>query len=368
MKTSSALLLPGLSEEAILRWMVLILSFLIGGVAGICAVVIAQLLMNLSKRFGHNDTSRFGGVVVVAFFFLSQMWFVGTTGLIEMSSQSMAMMAAGMALFAYGVYQEIFGAFPLKVSFIVLVVFFSSLLAMNEGLVLQATSFAWVDSLLAGNLMLAIVCTLLMLAYSVFAFNTANGANGLVPVVSIFIVIGLAQTGLGALGSMLSLVAVGCVIFMLFNVTVGRIYIGSGGTYFLGGVLGLAFVHVLNLQQVDVWYLLCLFFYPNANLLFSLVRRLSAGKAFFGDDNGHLHNLLYRRLGQYALLKKHANTLSGLMIGVVFTGLPLALANTQVEYNWLVVYAVMWALYAVSWGMLADRKTKEVEFLSVSSQ
>lgn len=368
MKTSSALLLPGLSEEAILRWMVLILSFLIGGVAGIFAVVIAQFLMNLSKKFGRNDTSRFGGVVVVAFFFLSQMWFVGTAGLFEMSSQAMAMMAAGMVLFAYGVCQEIFGAFPLKVSFIVLVVFFAGLLATNDGLVLQATNVEWFDRLLAEHAMLAIVCTVLMLAYSVFAFNTANGANGLVPVVSIFSVIGLAQIGLGGLGSMLSLVAVGCVIFMLFNITIGRIYIGSGGTYFLGGVLGLAFVHVLNLQQVDIWYLLCLFFYPNANLLFSLVRRLSAGKAFFGDDNGHLHNLLYRRLSQYALVKKRANTLAGIMVGVVFTGLPLALANTQGHYNWLLVYALLWALYAVAWGMLADRKTKEVDFLRAASQ
>ncbi len=368
MKTSSALLLPGLSEEAILRWMVLILSFLIGGVAGVCAVVIAQLLMNLSKKFGRNDTSRFGGVVVVAFFFLSQMWFVGSTGLFDMSPQAIAMMAAGMVLFAYGVYQEVLGAFPLKVSFIVLVVFFTSLVSMNEGLVLQATSVGWFDALLAENTMLAIVCTVLMLVYSVFAFNTANGANGLIPVVSIFSVIGLAQIGLGGLGSMLSLVAVGCVIFMLFNITIGRIYIGSGGTYFLGGVLGLAFVHVLNLQQVDVWYLLCLFFYPNVNLLFSLVRRLSAGKAFFGDDNGHLHNLLYRRLGQYTLLKKQANTLSGLVVGAVFAGLPLALANTQVEYNWLVVYAFLWVLYVASWVVLVDRKTKEIDFLSATSQ
>lgn len=368
MKTSSALLLPGLSEEAILRWMVLILAFLIGGVAGVCAVIIAQFLMNLSKKFGRSDTSRFGGVVVVAFFFLSQMWFVGTAGLFEMSTQSRAILAASMVLFGYGVYQEIFGVLPLKLTFGLFVVFFSGLLFLNNDLILQATGFAWFDKLLAGNVTFAIVCTVLMLAYSVFAFNTANGANGLVPVVSIFSVVGLAQIGLGDLGSMLSLVAVGCVIFMLFNITVGRIFIGSGGTYFLGGVLGLAFVHVLNLQQVDVWYLLCLFFYPNANLLFSLLRRVSTGKAFFGDDNGHLHNLFYRRLYRSAILKDYANTLSGLVLGSVFSGIPLVLANSHISWNWFAVYSFLWVLYVVVWSLLVDRRTTEVELLGTVSK
>ena len=67
MKTSFSLLLSGHSEVVTLRCIALILSFLIGGVMGICAVAIALLLMDLSKKFVSNDIFLFGGIVVVVF-------------------------------------------------------------------------------------------------------------------------------------------------------------------------------------------------------------------------------------------------------------------------------------------------------------
>lgn len=368
MKSSSALLLPGLSEEAILRWMVLILSFLIGGFAGVCAVVVAQLLMNFSKKYGRGDTSRFGGIVVVSFFFLSQLWFVGTVGLYEMTPETRAITAAGMLLFLFGVYQEIFGAIALKTVFLVLVLFFSGLLYMNPTLVLHSTGLSWMDAVLASSTLVEFVCTVLMLAYSVFAFNTANGANGLIPLLTIVGVAGLAHSGMGGLGSMLSLVAVGCVIFMLFNVTIGRIYIGAGGTYFLGALIGLAFVNSLNNHQMDFWHLLCLFFYPNANLLFSLVRRLSKGKSFFGDDNSHLHNLLYRKLSTIQIVRNQASTLAGVCIVAVFCGLPLMVGNTEIQVEWLWVYIALWLMYILFWLALASSEIKNDAFVMAGKE
>lgn len=362
MKQTTALLLPGLSEEAILRWMVLFLSFLIGGVAGLCAVIIAQTLMGFSKKFGRGDTSRFGGAVIVSFFCLSHLWMVGQVGLITLSVTSQAMIALGLSAYCYGLFQEMFGRQSLKLAFIILVVLFSALLPLYPNLILEHTGFAIIDGIFSIHSIVPFVCTVMILAYSVFAFDTANGANGLVSLLSVFGIVGLIQSGftnIDGLSSVLSLVAVGCVIFLLFNMTIGRVFIGVGGTYFLGVVLGIAFIGLINFQRIDPAYVLCLFFYPNANLLFSVVRRILAGRAVFGGDNGHLHNLLYRRLAGVAWLKNLANTIAGVLIAFVFAGLPVLLANIFTDVNWWLIYAVQWLVYSGCWVMLRDSATEE---------
>jgi hypothetical protein len=122
------------------------------------------------------------------------------------------------------------------------------------------------------------------------------------------------------------------------------------------------FIYALGKESVEPAYLLCLFFYPNANLLYSLVRRTLKRKAFFGDDNGHLHNLLYRRLSSIQWVQRYANTLTGLLTALVFAGAPMLLAKFNVPVNWWVCYAILWVIYIVACALLADNKTRELMF------
>jgi len=296
----------------------------------------------------------------VSFFFLSQLWLHGVSGLIQMSTPLAIVTAASLIIFVFGVAQEVFGFLSLTKIFGLLFAYFAAAI----GLAIQGGAEVLYLGLHAQMMPMwaAYVCSVLMLVYPVFAFNTANGSDGLVPSLCIFTIMGLLPLNLGAISYLLSLVAIGCVIFMMFNITVGRIYIGSGGTYFLGTLLGFTFLYAQTLPNVDVAYVLCLFFYPNANLLYSLIRRRLKGKALFGDDNGHLHNLIYRRLSSIPLFGRQSNTLTGLSVAFTFACLPMLLGRSELAVNWWVVYGVMWLGYVFLYRLFNITDLRELHF------
>jgi len=198
-----------------------------------------------------------------------------------------------------------------------------------------------------------IAFTLFGVVFYVNAFNTADGANGLISGISMFAVAGILQLGIGEQGGLLLMLGIGCLIFWLFNVTVGRIFMGDGGAYFIGAVMALFLIWLTNEGRADVWYLLCLTAYPHIDLLFSMLRRKAAGKGMFDADNGHFHNVLYRKLASVSVMKKHANTYTGVLVSVMFAGFPLLLFQVSSELPWLLVYVALWLVYGAVWWKLS---------------
>lgn len=329
--------------------MVLILSFLLGGVAGILSVLIAQLLMFFSLKFGRNKTPHLGGVVIVSFFTLSQMWFVLSDGIMDMSVVIKTISFASLILFFFGLYEEILGALSLRHFLGLILFFFSGLVLLNKSLLIQVSMLPFGGKFFAENVTAVYVLTVLILTHFVFAMKLLGGSFGLATFVNVLVFIGLIQLGLGEVGHLLSLVAVGCVLLLLFNFTIGSINIGAGGTYFLGCIAGLVFISVINAQVVDPWYLMCLLFYPNANAVFLLIKPvLSSRFAFVKKING-LHGLFELRLLGVASLRKQADSLSFVIIGMVFAGLPLLAGNSGLDVPWMNFYILMWCVYIAFW-------------------
>jgi len=370
LKNKPSFLITGISEEAILRWLVFLLSLLIGGVPGLLAIVVAQLLFEFSAKYAFgkarrnslestelkpaHPVSRLGGIVVIAFVWLSCLWlgFVGNQFLFD--RDVIVLLSASSSMFLIGLADDFELPMGSKIKFALMLAvvglffwFFPESLELTKSSLMFHSSVAYVFILFA-------------LVIMVKSFNTIDGANGLVSGVSLSICIALIQLGLGLTGGLLALVATGCTIFMLFNVVVGRIFLGVGGAYFLGSVLVFTMISVLVDNLASPWYLLCLVFYPHADLLFSLLRRKWAGKSVFGRDNGHLHNLIYRKLSSIPLMKPYANTTTGLAIAATFAVVPLLVWNYISAVNWMLVYAGLWFLYASAWVLLSDHKTRDL--------
>jgi UDP-GlcNAc:undecaprenyl-phosphate/decaprenyl-phosphate GlcNAc-1-phosphate transferase len=353
-------LINGLSEEAILRWLVLFLAMLIGGAAGLIAVVMAQLMLNIAKGSSTARLGNLGGLVVLAFVWASIVWYEWILQFSILNEITLPIVFASTVFGALGIFEDFQGRLALKNKLIVMVFITIISLVMSPSLLLDVSTFSVANSFAYSSL-LAYVFTIALVVFNVNAFNTADGANGLVSGTALLSAVGLIQLGLGLQGGMLALLGLGCAIFLLFNVIVGRIFLGDGGAYFLGAFLSLSAVHVMKNDITSFWYLLCLLFYPHADLLFSMIRRKGAGKAMFGADNGHLHNLIYRKLSSITMLSRHANTMTGLSVACVFGGLPLLMWNLGLKVDWLWIYCFQWFLYAASWGLLADRLTRDVD-------
>ncbi len=88
--------------------------------------------------------------------------------------------------------------------------------------------------------------------------------------------------------------------FMLVNYPKGKIFLGDGGAYLLGFLLGwvAVLVAVRNPYHVSPWAPLLACGYPILEVLFSMLRRRARTLKLGGADRLHLHSLLWARVAR----------------------------------------------------------------------
>jgi UDP-N-acetylmuramyl pentapeptide phosphotransferase/UDP-N-acetylglucosamine-1-phosphate transferase len=172
------------------------------------------------------------------------------------------------------------------------------------------------------SLWLVLPMTILSVAGIANAVNIIDGFNGLASAVTIFMLLSLAYVG-WQVGDTFILVSALTVAgatsgFLVWNYPVGLIFLGDGGAYFIGFMLGeLALLLVMRNPQVSTWYAALLLIYPAFETIFSVYRRMFIrGKSPAMPDGIHLHSLIFRRVVQWtvgraearALMKRNART------------------------------------------------------------
>ncbi|QJE00613.1 glycosyl transferase [Massilia forsythiae] len=165
------------------------------------------------------------------------------------------------------------------------------------------------------SLWLAVPLAVLAVAGIANAVNIIDGFNGLASVVTIFMLVSLAYVG-WQVGDMVVLVSALTVAgatagFLIWNYPAGLIFLGDGGAYFIGFMLGeLALMLVMRNPQVSTWYAALLLIYPAFETVFSAYRRMFLrGKSPTMPDGIHLHSLIFRRIAQWAVGRKEARAL-----------------------------------------------------------
>jgi UDP-N-acetylmuramyl pentapeptide phosphotransferase/UDP-N-acetylglucosamine-1-phosphate transferase len=139
--------------------------------------------------------------------------------------------------------------------------------------------------------------------------------------------------------------------FFLFNFPKGKIFLGDGGAYLLGAsvaVIGIFLGGAYDL--VSPWFVLAVLIYPVWEVLFSIYRKLSAGKSPLKPDSLHLHMLIYRHI-------THNNPLTSLFIiaGVApFILIPVFYAN--VSYANFLTTAVFILCYQLLYRWLSAKE------------
>jgi UDP-N-acetylmuramyl pentapeptide phosphotransferase/UDP-N-acetylglucosamine-1-phosphate transferase len=162
---------------------------------------------------------------------------------------------------------------------------------------------------------LVLPLTVLAVAGIANAVNIIDGFNGLASVVTIFMLFSLAYVG-WQVGDMFVLVSALTVAgatagFLVWNYPAGLIFLGDGGAYFIGFMLGeLALLLVMRNPQVSTWYAVLLLIYPAFETIFSVYRRMFVrGKSPTMPDGIHLHSLIFRRIVQWTVGRKEARAL-----------------------------------------------------------
>jgi UDP-GlcNAc:undecaprenyl-phosphate GlcNAc-1-phosphate transferase len=118
------------------------------------------------------------------------------------------------------------------------------------------------------------------------------------------------------------LIMVGCLLgFMVFNFPRGRIFLGDGGSYFVGfTVITAAVFAVTRHGDISLWAFFIITIFPVFDTVLAIVRRVKAGRSPFEADKKHIHHVLLDRYrsGIKAVLVIWAIQLAVGLLAVVF--------------------------------------------------
>ena len=131
------------------------------------------------------------------------------------------------------------------------------------------------------------------------AFNLIDGLNGLAGFTALAAALALAkiahQSGLTEHRDILFTIAAAVLGFLIFNFPFGKIFLGDAGAYVIGHLLFWMSVSISwNAPDVSPFALLLIFFWPIADTLLAITRRLSLGKPIAQPDRLHFHQLVMR--------------------------------------------------------------------------
>jgi UDP-N-acetylmuramyl pentapeptide phosphotransferase/UDP-N-acetylglucosamine-1-phosphate transferase len=149
---------------------------------------------------------------------------------------------------------------------------------------------------------ISFVATLFAICGAANAINIIDGYNGLAGVVSVLIFAGFAYVSFYLDDRLLLVACVGMMGaicgFLIWNYPKGLIFLGDGGAYFIGCMMGIISILLLARHpQVSAWFPLLLCFYPVFETLFSIYRKaLLRRRSPVEPDRVHLHMLIYKRV------------------------------------------------------------------------
>ena len=153
----------------------------------------------------------------------------------------------------------------------------------------------------------AILLTLFVIAGVANAVNIIDGFNGLASMCVLMMILALGYVAFQVGDTFVftaALITAGAVLgFFVWNFPAGLIFLGDGGAYLLGFLLGELSVLLLHRNPaVSPIFPLLLCAYPIFETIFTMYRRkVVRGVATAAPDGIHLHTLIHRRLIRWTL-------------------------------------------------------------------
>ena len=222
------------------------------------------------------------------------------------------------------------------------------------GYTLNQFGYGWLDLLLSWPIV-SIAFTAFAICGVTHAMNMIDGFNGLSAWVTVWILLGIVGMALSVddvhLASVALFLLASTAGFLLVNWPWGKLFLGDGGSYFLGvSIAWLCVVLVSRNPQISPFACLVLCSYPIIEVLYSIARRAKARMSSGKPDQLHLHQLiaksfLYPRLkGRFSPVQK--NSITGFVVSTFsIASLVLAVTFAQSQSSLIACFGVLVLLY-----------------------
>ena len=348
-------------------------SLFVFGLSVLITTLLVPVVRGLGLRFGFTDRPdtrkqhktpvvRIGGIAMVLGFTLALAvtWACGAFGVLPRNQETLIWAAIGgsLAFFCIGLADDLFSLPPLprlSMQFLVATV------VWEAGIRITAVNLYPGGQVLQFSTGFSVLVTMLWLVGITNAINWIDGLDGLAAGVG-----GIAAAGLTVVTfyvndqialapTLLALALAGtCLGFLRHNLNPAQIFMGDGGSYFLG--FALASISVIGPAKeftgVSLLLPLMILFLPLADMSAVVMGRLRSGYSPFHPDRRHLHHRLLRAGFS------HRHTVF-LIYAVTqwLACLALVVANVGNRFLWLSLATALliWLLLRSGWKRVAPR-------------
>lgn len=336
-------------------------------VATVLTALVVPQVRRLGLRWGLIDAPdarkqhtrpmvRLGGIGIVLGFSLALAitWMLGGFAELGPSKDQLiwTTLAGSLCFFVIGLADDLFALPPLPRLVLQLAV---SMAVWHEGVRIGTIELplGWADSpgvLLQLPDWFSLLATVIWLVGITNAINWLDGLDGLAAGVSGIAAVGLLSVSFSlhqpAAGLLAAALAGSCLGFLRYNFNPARIFMGDGGSYFLG--FALAAISIVGtakgLTTVSLLLPLLILSLPLADMSAVIMGRLSEGHSPFYPDRRHLHHRLLRTG------LSHRRTV---LVIYAFTqwlaSLALVLVNAEMRFLWLALATavLIWVLVSI---------------------
>ena len=203
----------------------------------------------------------------------------------------------------------------------------------SENLI-RYTNIDFIDNLIQIEI-ISIILTLFCIISSINATNMMDGANGLLTIFVISVCSILSFYAFNANDTILLkflFMLIGSFLgFLIFNWPKAKIFLGDGGSYFIGSILSSLLIFMSNhLSNFNMLNALVIMLYPSWELMFTVFRRVYSSSKITEPDNLHLHTIIHANIKRMNLTIKYkinSNALSGLIVNLIALLPPIIFLN-----------------------------------------
>jgi UDP-N-acetylmuramyl pentapeptide phosphotransferase/UDP-N-acetylglucosamine-1-phosphate transferase len=318
------------------------------------------------QKFHSKPTPRIGGLAIVA-----ALWVAWLNAPVELKSLIVIFLLAGLPAFIFGLAEDI----TKKVSVLqrLLATMASGLLAWwLTDYSLTRVDIWGIDYLLSIT-MVSVLFTCFAVGGVANSINIIDGFNGLASTTSTVAFASFAliayQVGDAQLSAM-SLVLAACVWgFFWINWPYGKIFLGDGGSYFIG--FSLAWVAVMLIErnpQVSAFAALLICVHPVTEVLFSIYRRKIKELHPGHPDRMHFHSLIkqrYVRRWFSGISTDGRNSITGLLVGLMTltAGILANFVYQSILMSLIILLALMMGYVSVYARMVRYKWCSPIKFL-----
>ena len=313
--------------------LLVIVSGLAGGVVGVAmalsmfVVSSKNIFLDAADKHGISErtSSRLGGpVIFLGAILLGCVQFLAQDSSVfsiryYISENVPGYLVVALLCGAVGLWedyaQRLSPRFRLQILFLIVSLYFFLISSNLPTDIFPAPTLQWLNHPLA----VGAGMTLCVVGF-INAGNMADGANGLLSTIAIAVLlVGYLETESGVVIALM----VSTIVFSLFNVVTGSMFLGDSGAYFLSATMALICVDLYMQGNSSVWFCACLLSYPCVELIRVLYVRWNLGGALLAADNNHLHNMLFEKLKSSGFSPLLGNTCTGLSLAVFSMLIPL---------------------------------------------